>query len=304
MDYARDPIKRARIESIASRIAAANPEVATAIASSIRDELGKRGKFNFGYDVTSISKTETGVLGQSEGYISFPARPEDFDKNNLNGTILIKLKLEPSISKNVLSLADLDFKAASEIGFYFKTPEIKGGGQYMFPRASVSIDIMFDADENPILMDLTQIDKLAKDIDSLTKFVCESPPKGAHSLTRDPQRRKQLREINEQARIKQKEEGEKAKAKELLEEKESENEFYSKTHGSIDAFVNYMDSIDEDIFGGQDVQKILDTMYPSSSAAQKGLMRNQIIQNLKEEGLVWDPKKTLLSSIAMKLSYR
>jgi hypothetical protein len=285
------------IAGLISNIAVASPEVASAIAKAIKDELAKKGGFNFGYDVSDI-----GVSGQSEDHISFPARPVSFDKENLNGTIHVKFDLEPPIPVGAISLNNVETSAEAEVGFYFKTPKLPGGGKYMFPTDAGKIDIIFD-EETPLLVDPSQIDKLASKINELAEKIIEEPPIGARSHSRDPDRRRQLQEMAEQARAEQKKQEEKEKALELISEKESTAKFYEKTHGSPEIFGDYMDSIEEEIFGPQDVQKILDTMYPTSSAAQKAMMRNEVINKLKEEGFEWSVQKTELSSIARKICF-
>lgn len=277
--------------------AAANPAVASAIAELIKtavtpllEEFGP----DFGHDAPAL-----GVRGQSEGEMSFPVRPKLFDSENLNGTLLVKIKLDPPVQGSGKAIANTETTASFVVCYYFKTPRIPGSGKCMWDTAAGSAQISFDANGKPGLKDAGEVEDIATALEQLRDRVVDSPPEGAHSLSRDPQHRKEQAELNETAR---REKEEKAREKEQSERAKAQKEADSHTHGSVEAFVRYMDEQDEDEFGMADLQKLLNTMFPDN--ASRALAQGEIKRQLEAEGMVFNPKKRHLSFNMTRIAAR
>jgi hypothetical protein len=275
--------------SQADLTAAANPAVAKAISDLVKTTIQPLlGKLNpdFGYDALS-----SGVRGQSEDSFSFPARPDDFNKANLNGTLLVKGTLIPPVQGSGKEIAGKATVVNLEGGFFFKTPKMKGAGKYMFPTPAGKVDISFDANGSPQLKDPADLVDLVDALEQLNDHVLENHPPEAKSLTRDPQLRKEQAEINELARQNQ---AEKARETEQAEAAQAQREADEAIYGSVDAFVKHMDEMDEDEYGPAELQKLVNTQFrdPASRAIAQGEVKKQ----LDAEGMVFNPKKRHLSS--------
>lgn len=271
-------------ERVAARYleAVSNPEVAKAIAGLIKGYLISKLQLNVGYDAT-----KEGVQKQSEDGFSFLVRPSDFDKENLNGTVQVRVTYDSPITETGPALANKPVNGAVEVGYYYKTPRLPGGGKYMFPKGAGSIDIKFDKNGIPSLADPNQLNSIVDAIQDVTTQVVTEPPPGAKSLTRDPKEREREKELADKAREfqREKEQGEKAEA---IRTQESE------THGSIDSFVQYMADSDESSFGPGDLQKVLNTMYKSPN--DRAFQRNNVITEIRDKGLKWDPYKKMVAA--------
>lgn len=269
-------------------LARANPAVAKAVADLVKEEIKpllEQLNPDFGHDALS-----TGLRGMSEGSISFPARPAVFDSENLNGNLLVKLTLDPPVSGTGPAIAGSATTAVFTVGYYFKTPKLPGGGKFMWETSAGQAEVEFDEQGNPMIVDSGDLVDLVDAMEKLAERVVDDPPEGARSYTRDPELRKQQRELNQQSEQSRKEkEREDAQSKAEKERRDAD----AHTHGSVEAFIQYMDDIDEDVFGPADLQKLLNTMYkdPTSRAVAQGEIRKQLV----DEGLEWNPGKRTLS---------
>jgi hypothetical protein len=274
--------------------AAANPEVAKAIAALIKQAIGpllEQMKPDFGHDALS-----SGVRGMSDAEMSFPVRPDVFNSQNLNGNLLVKITLDPPVQGSGKAIAGTKTRAKFVVCYYFKTPVQKGSGKCMWDAAAGEVGITFDANGNPKIDDEGDLVDLVVVMEELTDRVISGPPPGAKSLSRDPQHRKEQSELNEIARQ------EKAQQERQVQQDEaarSQKETDKLTHGSVEAFVVYMDEQDEDHFGPADLQKLLNTMF--GDPATRAMSQVRIKQECEAEGLVFDPKKRHLSSRRPKL---
>lgn len=161
----------------------------------------------------------------------------------------------------------------------------------MWETPAGNAEIMFDESGNPQVEDPGDLADIVDALETLTDKVVEAPPEGARSYTRDPELRKQQREIN-QVNLQNKEELEREKSQSKARQEQREAD--SATHGSVEAFVQYMDDQDEDEFGPADLQKLLNTMY--NDQASREVARGEIQKALTDEGLEWKPGKRTLSS--------
>lgn len=161
----------------------------------------------------------------------------------------------------------------------------------MWETSAGNAEILFDESGAPQMEDSGDLVDMVEAIESLTTKVVDSPPEGARSYTRDPELRKQQREIN-QVNLQNKEEMEREKAQSKARQEQKDAD--SATHGGVDAFVQYMDDQDEDEFGPADLQKLLNTMY--NDQASREVARGEIQKALTDEGLLWKPNKRTLSS--------
>lgn len=274
--------------------AAANPEVAKAVANLVKTAvkpLLDKLKPDFGYDAL-----DSGLRGMSEGSMSFPARPAVFDEANLNGTLLVKGVLNPPVQGSGKEIAGTATTVQFECGFFFKTPKAKGGGKYMFQTPAGQAGITFDASGQPQLTDAADLVDLVDALETLADRVLSEHPPEAKSLTRDPRLRKEQAELNETAR---KEKAEREREQAQSDSARAQKEADAATHGSVEAFVNYMDEQDEDHFGPADLQKLLNTMF--NDPPTRAMSQVRIKQELEAEGMVFDPKKRHLSSRRQKL---
>lgn len=274
---------------VSERVAASNPEVAQAIAGLVKKTITpllEQLNPDFGHDALA-----SGVRGQSEGSVSFPVRPGAFDTENLNGNLLVKITLNPPVQGSGKDIAGTATSANFTVGYYFKTPKIPGSGKFMWETPAGNAEIMFDESGNPQVEDPGDLADIVDALETLTDKVVEAPPEGARSYTRDPELRKQQREIN-QVNLQNKEELEREKSQSKARQEQREAD--SATHGSVEAFVQYMDDQDEDEFGPADLQKLLNTMY--NDQASREVARGEIQKALTDEGLEWKPGKRTLSS--------
>lgn len=285
------------LERIARGLTAAvNPEVAKRITSLIKDTIEPLlEQFNpdYGYDALA------GAIGRgmSEGSMSFPARPAVFDTENLNGTILVKITLDPPVSGSGKDIAGTATTAKLECGFYFKTPAKdpetgKTSGKYMMARDAGKAEITFDGGGSPEFDDDGELVDLVEAMEAVAEAVVDSPPPGAKSMTRDPAERKRTHEQNKAA-------------KKLLEEKRREEEQQRKfreqreadeaVYGSPEAFAAYLGEQEQDDFGPADLQKVLQTMFKDKLT--QAAMQVKVKDDLERLGLRFNPRKNRLSAV-------
>lgn len=271
-----------------SVVALANPEAARAITSLVKESIAPLLEAmapDFGHDAPG-----GGFRGMSEGAMSFPVRPGAFNSENLNGTILVRITLDPPISGSGEELAGTATTATFECGYYFKTPLRKGKGEYMFPVPAGSAGITFDEDGTPGFDDAGDLADLVEAIEAVTERVVDDPPEGAKSLTRDPEERRRVREQNEAARRLQMErEREQEQQRKYQEQREADEAVY----GSPEAFGRYLADQEEPDFGPADLQKVLQTMFRDK--AQQGMQQVRIKDELEKLGYRFNPRKNRLS---------
>lgn len=275
--------------------AAANPEVGKAITQFVQETLRKfEGDMdlNFNYDAKA-----NGLLGGSDTGFSFPARPHSFDEpGGLNGTLLVKMKMDPPISGSGSDIAGQATTVTMEAGFFFKTPKEKGAGKYMWGTPAGQFEVTFGPDGEPEVQDSGDIAELVDVLSGLEERAFTETPPGAKSLTRDPQHRKEQRELNEIGRKNREEqEREKAQGLKLQEQKDADKVHY----GSVEAFVDYMMQQDLEEFGPADLQKVLQTMFPDN--ASRALAQAEIKKQIEDYGLKFNPgiKKLSMNLLAI-----
>lgn len=287
------------IVSGAEVTAAANPEVGKAITQFIQEILRKfEGDLdlNFNYDAKA-----GGLLGGSDTGFSFPARPHSFDEEGgLNGTLLVKMSMNPPISGSGSDIAGQTTTVSMEAGFFFKTPKQKGAGKYMWATPAGSFEVTFGSDGEPQVQDSGDIAELADVLSALEERAFNETPPGAKSLTRDPQHRKEQRELNEIGR-KNREEQEREKAQSLKQQEQKEAD--KAVYGSVEAFVDYKMQQDQDEFGPTELQKVLQTMFPDN--ASRALAQAEIKKQIESYGLRYNPGfHGLGSSILLRIAAR
>lgn len=278
-------------------VAAANPAVAKAIAALIKQAIKPLlagMKPDFGHDALS-----SGVRGMSDAEMSFPVRPDVFNSQNLNGNLLVKIRLDPPVQGSGKVLANQKTAATFTVGYYFKTPMQKGSGKYMWNIPAGGAGITFDANGNPTMDDEGDLVNLIMAMEELTDRVISGPPPGAKSLSRDPQHRKEQSELNELARQRNREQERQVEQDAAAKSQKDTDKI---THGSVEAFVAYMDAQDEDHFGPADLQKLLNTMF--GDPVTRAMSQVRIKQECEAEGLVFDPKKRHLSFNLLKIAAR
>lgn len=278
--------------------AAANPEVGKAITQFIQETLRKfEGDLdlNFNYDAKA-----GGLLGGSDTGFSFPARPHSFDEpGGLNGTLLVKMTMDPPISASGSDIAGQATTVSMEAGFFFKTPKQKGAGKYMWATPAGQIEVTFGTDGEPQVQDSGDIAGLADVLIALEERAFTETPPGAKSLTRDPQHRKEQRELNEIGRQNREEqEREKAQGVKQREQKEADKVHY----GSVEAFVDYILQQDGTEFSLADLQKVLQTMFPDN--ASRALAQAEIKKQIEDYGLKFNPGLKQLSMDLLSISAR
>lgn len=274
--------------------AAANPAVAKATAALIKQAITpllSEMKPDFGHDALS-----SGVRGMSDAEMSFPVRPDVFNGQNLNGNLLVKISLNPPVQGSGKAIAGQKTVATLVVCYYFKTPVQKGSGKCMWDTPAGTVNITFDVNGDPKIDDEGDLVDLVVAMEELTDRVVSGPPPGAKSLSRDPQHRKEQAELNEIARQNKAEQERQVQQDAAA---RSQKEIDKLTHGSVEAFVAYMDEQDEDHFGPADLQKLLNTMF--NDPATRAMNQVRIKQECEAEGLVFDPKKRHLSSRRPKI---
>jgi len=273
-----------------SLVALANPEVARAVANLVKEtvkSITSDMKLDFGHDAP-----EGGVRGMSEGAVSFPVRPGQFDEKNLNGTILVKMVLDPPVAGSGEDIAGTATTAKLFAGYYFKTPRLPGKGKYMFETPAGEAGITFDERGDPELDDAGEIGDLVDAIEALAEKVVEDPPEGAKSLTRDPEERKRIREQNEEAlQRRQEQEREEKHRKEYEAQREADQAVY----GSAELFAQYLEDQEEADFGPADLQKLLNTMY--NRADLRALNQVKVKDAVEALGYKFNPGKRHLSAV-------
>jgi len=268
--------------------AAVNPEVAKTLADLLKSHLGEMiPKIDFHYDAL-----KSGLRGMSEAAMSFPARPVEFNEEDLNGTILVRGTLSPPIQGSGKALAQKNTKLTLNVGFYFKTPRLPGEGKYMLEQPAGVLDIEFNEEGVPVIKNEEEIVALVDAYKSLTAKVLSDVPEGAKRLTpKDPHEQKVQREQNEEAeKFTRETEREKKQHQEIKEQQDAN----ATTHGTPEAFAQYMADQEETSFGPGDLQKVLDTVYGDKNS--RLMMRNVMIEKLKELGLKWDPSKRTVAT--------
>jgi hypothetical protein len=283
--------------SQADLTAAANPAVAKAIADLIKQAimpLLSEMKPDFGHDALS-----SGVRGMSDAEMSFPVRPDVFNGQNLNGNLLVKITMDPPVQGSGQALAGKATQATLVVCYYFKTPVQKGSGKCMWDTPAGSVSITFDPAGNPKIDDEGDLVDLVVAMEELTDRVISGPPPGAKSLSRDPQHRKEQSELNEIAR---REKAEQERQVQQDAAAKSQKDIDKATHGSVEAFVAYMDEQDEDHFGPADLQKLLNTMF--NDPATRAMSQVRVKSECEAEGLVFDPKKRHLSFSLVQIAAR
>ncbi len=269
-------------------IARGNIEVAKSLSNVFKSYMAELiPGIDFRYDAPT-----SGVRGMNEAAFSFPARPREFDEEDLNGTILVRGNLNPPVQETGKGLVGFKTKLTFEIGFYFKTPRLPGNGKYMFQTPAGTFDIEFNEEGQPVVQNEEEVVALTDAYSALSAKVMSETPEGARRLTpKDPHEQKVQREQNDEA---ERFEREKSREKQQHQEIRDQQDANSSTHGSEEAFVQYMQDQEETSFGPGDLQKLLDTKYSDKNS--RLMMRNEVINKLKELGLKWDPSKRTIAS--------
>jgi hypothetical protein len=271
-------------------IAAANAEVGKAIARIVQEQLRKfEGELdlNFSYDAKA-----GGLLKGSDTGFSFPARPHSFDEEGgLNGTFLVTMHLNPPVSGAGPEIAGTATTVSMEVEFFFKTPTEPGGGKRMWKTPAGQLEVTFGPDGQPDIADTGDVALLVEVITELEERAFTETPKGAKSLTRDPQHRKEQRELNEIGR-KNREEQERERAQEL--QRKVQKEADKAQYGSVETFVDYIMQQGLEEFSLADLQKVLQTMFPDN--ASRAIAQAEIKKQIEGYGLRFNPGLKKLSS--------
>jgi len=278
-----------------SVLAATNPEMAKAITSLVKDTIEpllEEFSPDYGYDAL---KGAVG-RGMSEGAMSFPARPAVFDQENLNGTVLVKIKLDPPVTGSGQDIAGTATTAKFECGFYYKTPardpetEELVSAKYMLVRNAGQAGITFDDDGNPSFDDDGDLVDLVEAMEAVAAEVAGNPPPGAKSLTRDPAERKRIHEQNQEARrLLQEQQREQEQQRQYQEQREADEAVY----GSPEAFAQYLADQEETDFGKADLNKVLQTMFRDRE--QQAFQQARIKGEIEKLGYKFNPGKNHLS---------
>lgn len=278
-----------------SVIAATNPEMAKAITSLVKDTIRpllEQFSPDYGYDAL---KGAVG-RGMSEGSMSFPARPAVFDQENLNGTVLVKITLDPPVTGSGKDIAGTTTTAKFECGFYYKTPARDPvtkelvSAKYMLAKDAGKAGITFDEDGNPSFDDDGDLVDLVEAMEAVAEEVAGNPPPGAKSLTRDRAERKRIHDQNKEAeRLLQEQQREQEQQKKYQEQREADEAIY----GSPEAFAQYLTDQEEADFGPADLQKVLQTMFRDK--AQQAMQQVRIKDEIEKLGYKFNPGKNRLS---------
>lgn len=279
-----------------------NPELAKLIANMITDYVGSEMEIQRGYDLSDL-----GAHGRSDSSVSFSIRPASFGgkngKDRINGSILITVDFDSPVEGSGPSIANLEVNADVKVGFTFKTPKSRGLGQCMKPagegkweKGSFSIgssEIIFDEDGSPMFVDESIFDKIAQAIKELSETVLENPPTGAKSYKKsdDPTETRIKNDQHENAR---QEQYQQEREKDQAEKSKADRSVMESSHGSPDAFKQYLDDNEEDSFGKADVDEI--TKFYGKNPDDRKKMFDPIKDKLVEMGLKWNPGKPKTAS--------
>jgi hypothetical protein len=269
----------AKYSRVAGEITSMSKETAVSISDIVKTVInGTAPGINWNWDARD--QDPSSGFGWSGVNFSFPGQPSQLTENGILGGLLVKGELATNPVPGQANTVKL------EVGYYHKVKGASGEGQYSMETDLGTYDINFDDKGNPDwaagadsgqAQDLSQIGNGVK---GLIEHIVANPPiksksKAVQKKVQKLQQEKQLRERGET---------------QLQQEKADLSGPYS----SVEAFFDHTVEESGGIYGLADLDMLLRGMFKSQ--ADRSLNRQKTMQELKDAGLTYDPKKKTVSA--------
>jgi hypothetical protein len=219
-------------------------------------------------------------FGWSGLNFSFPGKPSELSNNGILGGLLVKGNLAVNPKPGEANTVHL------EVGYYHKLPGASGEGKYSMETDLGTYDINFDAKGNPSWTkdeDTGQeqdFGRVGAGVQDLVQHIVAHPPFESKSKAVQ----KKVQKYKEQQQVRQK--GEK--------QLEQEKADLSGPYSSIESFYDHMVDENDGVFGPPDLDMLAKGMF--KSPAERASKKGELLQQLKDTGMTFDPKKTKLSA--------
>ena len=263
------------MSSIASRVAARfitsmDKGMALAIAQMVKAEISRTSGVDWDWDVRGLEKEDGSPgFGWSGNELSFPGKPDLFANGDVLGGLLVKGDLSVAPVPGTSNVIDL------EVGYYHKLSA--GGQEYTDVHDLGMYNFSIDANGVPTFDAGQDLSPISGGFEKLTKktFADPNTPLSQSQSAIQRRSRKKLTE-------------------DVAKRKREEAEADRSTHGSVEAFAQYIKDDTGGTYGPPDIAKLLDVMIPNQ--AERIARRPAIVERLKELGCTFDRRKTKLSS--------